>query len=407
MARSTARTLSSAFSPRSSACSRKASCLRGGQRSFALLQRERGVSEADLSCVGNRDIILSSSPDEEIGGTRVARHMAATLEERYGGNGVALIVDEGFGGIVNVFDRRFAMFAVGEKGAVSLQLDVASPGGHSSMPPKHTSIGVLAKLISALEDNADQPALRLGSPKVGELQCYAEYGKMGTLFRKSIQSPILWPHVARQLSKRDKLSQAALHTTQAVDLIHGGVKLNALPESATAMINYRIEFTSSVNETVEHTSSVIEPIVKKLGLAYDKLGSNSDVLQSVVRLSVIDHSAYEPAPITPTEGPTWELMVGTAKHLWPGAIAGPTGMMGESASSLLPLLYPLTNQTHPHRSQHRHQSVLNSRLYIHAPDADSACANFRQHSWNLTRNIYRFVPATIDQVKGFHTINEA
>lgn len=333
--------------------------------------------------------------------------MAATLEERYGGNGVALIVDEGFGGIVNVFDRRFAMFAVGEKGAVSLQLDVASPGGHSSMPPKHTSIGVLAKLISALEDNADQPALRLGSPKVGELQCYAEYGKMGTLFRKSIQSPILWPHVARQLSKRDKLSQAALHTTQAVDLIHGGVKLNALPESATAMINYRIEFTSSVNETVEHTSSVIEPIVKKLGLAYDKLGSNSDVLQSVVRLSVIDHSAYEPAPITPTEGPTWELMVGTAKHLWPGAIAGPTGMMGESASSLLPLLYPLTNQTHPHRSQHRHQSVLNSRLYIHAPDADSACANFRQHSWNLTRNIYRFVPATIDQVKGFHTINEA
>lgn len=31
----------------------------------------------------------------------------------------------------------------------------------------------------------------------------------------------------------------------------------------------------------------------------------------------------------------------------------------------------------------------------------------RQHSWNLTRNIYRFVPATIDQVKGFHTINEA
>ena len=36
-----------------------------------------------------------------------------------------------------------------------------------------------------------------------------------------------------------------------------------------------------------------------------------------------------------------------------------------------------------------------------------ALYNSRQHSWNLTRNIYRFVPATIDQVKGFHTINEA
>ncbi|KAG0660965.1 hypothetical protein C6P46_004238 [Rhodotorula mucilaginosa] len=312
--------------------------------------------------VPDRDIILSSSFDEEIGGFRAARHIAAALEERYGRNGVAMIVDEGFGGIVNVFDRTFAMFAVAEKGAVSLQLDVASPGGHSSMPPKYTSIGVLAKLISALEDNADQPALRLGSPKVGELQCYAEHGKMGTLFRKSIQSPVLWPYVARQLSKRDKLSQAALHTTQAVDLIHGGVKLNALPESATAMINYRIEYTSSVNATIEHTSSVIEPIVKKLGLAYDKLGSKSNVTQNVVRLSVVEHSAYEPAPITRTEGPTWDLMVGTAKHLWPGAIAGPTGMMANTDT---------------------------------------------KHSWNLTRNIYRFVPATIDQVKGFHTINEA
>ncbi|GAA5865590.1 hypothetical protein JCM3774_002060 [Rhodotorula dairenensis] len=309
-----------------------------------------------------RDIILSSGFDEEIGGSRGARPIAALLEERYGRNGVAMIVDEGFGGIVRIFDRTFAMFAVAEKGAVSLQLDVASPGGHSSLPPKHTSIGILAKLISALEDNAEQPALRIGSPKVGELQCYAEHGKMDTLFRKSIQSPVLWPYVARQLSKRDKLSEAALHTTQAVDLIHGGIKLNALPESAQASINYRIEYTSSVNATIEYTSAIIEPIIQQLGLTYDKLGSNAHVQQNVVRLSVIDHSAYEPAPVTPTEGPTWDLMVGTTKHVWPEAIAGPTGMMANTDT---------------------------------------------KHCWNLTNNIYRFIPASYDQVKGFHTINEA
>ncbi|GAA5985155.1 hypothetical protein JCM10908_002547 [Rhodotorula pacifica] len=313
--------------------------------------------------VPERDIILSSGFDEEIGGQQGAHHLAAALKQRYGPNGVAMIVDEGFGGIVHVFDRTFAMFAVAEKGAVSLRLDVASPGGHSSMPPKHTSIGVLAKLISALEDNADQPALRLGSPKVGELQCYAEHGKMKTLFRKSIQSPVLWPRVAQLLSKRDKLSHASLHTTQAVDLISGGVKLNALPESATASINYRIEYTSSVNETVEHASRIIEPLAKKLGLAYDKLGSLGDhVTQNVVRLSIIEHSEFEPAPVTRTEGPTWELIAGTAKHVWPGAIAGPTGMMANTDT---------------------------------------------KHYWNLTHQIFRFVPATIDQVKGFHTINEA
>lgn len=276
-----------------------------------------------------RDIVLSSSFDEEIGGTRGAIYIARTLEERYGRDGVALIVDEGFGGIVDVFGRRFAMFAVAEKGAVSLRLEVNSPGGHSSVPPKHTSIGILAKMISALEDHADRPALRLGSPKVGELQCYAEHGEMGALFKRSIQTPILWPSVAKKLAKLDKLSEASLHTTQAVDLIHGGVKLNALPESASASINYRIEYTSSVSATIEHASAIVEPIAKRFGLVFDKLGSHSHVTQSVARLSIVDHSAYEPAPITKTEGPTWDLIAGTAKHIWPGAIAGPTGMMGE------------------------------------------------------------------------------
>jgi acetylornithine deacetylase/succinyl-diaminopimelate desuccinylase-like protein len=31
-----------------------------------------------------------------------------------------------------------------------------------------------------------------------------------------------------------------LHTTQAVDIFHAGVKINALPETASAIINHRI-----------------------------------------------------------------------------------------------------------------------------------------------------------------------
>ncbi|BGP57601.1 hypothetical protein JCM8202v2_005245 [Rhodotorula sphaerocarpa] len=308
------------------------------------------------------DIVLSSSFDEEIGGRRGARFIAQELEERYGRHGVAMIVDEGFGGIVNVFNRTFAMFAVAEKGAVSLRLEVASPGGHSSLPPKHNSIGILAKLISALEDQADEPKLRLGSPKVGELQCYAQYGVMDRLFKTGIKTAVLWPGVTRKLAQLDKLAEASLRTTQAVDIVHGGVKLNALPESAVAQINYRIEYTSSVNETIEHVSRVIEPIAKRYGLAFDKVGSQPQTHQHVVRLSIIGESAYEPAPTTQTEGPTWDLIAGTAKHLWPGAIVGPTGMMANTDT---------------------------------------------KHCWELSDKIYRFVPASINQVRGFHTINEA
>ena len=38
----------------------------------------------------------------------------------------------------------------------------------------------------------------------------------------------------------DPVIKATLSTTQAVDLVWGGVKVNALPEGATAVVNHRI-----------------------------------------------------------------------------------------------------------------------------------------------------------------------
>lgn len=37
-------------------------------------------------------------------------------------------------------------------GSITIRFEVDSPGGHSSVPPPHTSIGILAQLIVAFED---------------------------------------------------------------------------------------------------------------------------------------------------------------------------------------------------------------------------------------------------------------
>lgn len=134
------------------------------------------------------------------------------------------MVDEGFGGITPIHGRTFALFATAEKGAVSLKLDVATPGGHASMPAEHTSIGVLAELISTLEKHPDHVKLRTSSPKLAELQCYAEHGDVDKKWKKRLQNPKQWPKLARELS-RDVVSRSTLMTTQAVDLISGGVKM--------------------------------------------------------------------------------------------------------------------------------------------------------------------------------------
>ena len=112
---------------------------------------------------------------------------------------------------------------------------------------------------------------------------------------------------------------------------------NALPEYASAFINYRIDFQSSVNETLEHIASILEPVVAPLSLVFAPFGSHPEVDNNVVRLSMFGTSGIEPAPLTPTEGPVWELMAGTTRHVWPGAVVAPSGMIGAS-----PLPLPLS-----------------------------------------------------------------
>ncbi|BGP34581.1 hypothetical protein JCM10296v2_006403 [Rhodotorula toruloides] len=309
-----------------------------------------------------RTIILSSGFDEEIGGSRSAKYLASTLEERYGKDGIAWVLDEGFTGVDEAYGRTFARFGTAEKGAVSIKLDVLTPGGHASVPRRgHTGIGILAKLVSVLEEHPDVPRLREGNPLLSELMCAAEYGEVDRKWRRRVKDPKQWKKLGREMAKEDDIKRAYLSTTQATDLIHGGVKINALPEYASASINYRIDFLSSVNATLSRLSSILAPTVKHFNLTFDAYGSHSDIENDVVRLQVIEGSQIEPAPITSTEGKAWELMAGTTRHVWKDAIVGPSGMVANTDT---------------------------------------------KYSWPLTRNIYRFVPASLQLIKDFHTVDE-
>lgn len=58
----------------------------------------------------------------------------------------------------NIYDQilKYTLhFRIGvtEKGFATLELNVEMSPGHSSIPPKETAIGVLAKAVSALETN--------------------------------------------------------------------------------------------------------------------------------------------------------------------------------------------------------------------------------------------------------------
>lgn len=161
------------------------------------------------------------------------------------------------------------------------------------------------------------------------LNCAADYGTMDHSLKQRVRSPKKWQALGEQLAAEDPITRAFLGTTQAIDLIHGGVKVNALPEFTTATVNYRIDFLESVNGTATRIADLLAPVVKSFNLTFDVYGSHSHVNNNVVRLSLTSGSGIEPAPLASTEGPAFELMSGTAKHVFPGAVVAPSAMIGE------------------------------------------------------------------------------
>ena len=66
-----------------------------------------------------------------------ARILAKVLGDKFGEDGFAFIVDEG-AGFSEQYGSVFAIPAIAEKGYCDVKVEVATAGGHSSVPPPHT-----------------------------------------------------------------------------------------------------------------------------------------------------------------------------------------------------------------------------------------------------------------------------
>lgn len=113
-----------------------------------------------------------------------------------------------------------------EKGAFSLTLEVLTPGGHSSVPAQHTAIGILSLLLVELEKNRDKIEMKEGNPVLSFLQCAAQFGEMEHGLRKKVQDERKWNELGEELSQGDDVMRAFLSTTQAIDLVSGGIKVS-------------------------------------------------------------------------------------------------------------------------------------------------------------------------------------
>ncbi|KAI6085335.1 carboxypeptidase S [Hypoxylon rubiginosum] len=284
--------------------------------------------------VPKRTIILALGFDEECSGRRGAGHIGPYLEELYGPDSMALILDEGGMGLQQLgSDTLYALPAVMEKGHVDIWLELYVNGGHSSTPYPHTGIGIMSEFVNQLESNPWKPKLIKGSPIYNHFVCQARYSpdaapKITKLINKGDLEAL-----TDELATIDRATQYRIQTSQAVDYFIGGVKINAMPEYIKIGVNHRVAPQDSIAKVKANILEQIKPIVKKFGLsvsAFKGEDNNPDIdLEEFWGYDVVDPmyevdyngslklTSSQPtlvAPISPTSGPVWDIFSGTIQH---------------------------------------------------------------------------------------------
>jgi Gly-Xaa carboxypeptidase len=184
--------------------------------------------------------------------------------------------------------------------------------------------------------------------------------------QKSLTSKVAAKKVADYLATDDIYKRYLMQTSQAVDLVNGGVKINALPEKVYAVINHRIAVESRTKDVRDKIRSLLEDqILKKFSLSLDGWGevsgNTSDSAVGQIILEDFDEP-LEPSPVSPFDSEAYKTFTGTIKQTF-----------GED--------------------------------YIVAPSLMTGNTDTKYY-WNLSKNIYRFSPVRDEGRANAHTVDE-
>ncbi|EOD51885.1 putative vacuolar carboxypeptidase protein [Neofusicoccum parvum UCRNP2] len=322
-----------------------------------------------------RTIVFAFGFDEETGGKRGAKTLGAELEKQWGQDNIAMILDEGGMGLDILGDYVYAMPGVAEKGYLDIILTIDVDGGHSSRPPPHTSIGIMSELLVELEAHPYTPRLTRENPFRNLLECQVKYspGQVEAWLGQALAANEDEGVLGERLAETRADERFIFQTSQAADVIWGGKKVNALPESVHAEVNYRVSAHDAPLENIkEKAVSLLRPIAQKHGLALNVFGAIEEpATLSAGKLTFDLDQPLEPAPISSTnlDNPVWTLFSGTIRQVF------------ENIPS------------------------LEGRTVV--PVGDIMTGNTdTQHYWNLTKNIYRYGPGREGTRLNAHTVDE-
>lgn len=244
-----------------------------------------------------RGVYLVSGHDEEAGGSGA---IAAAATFKAEGVKAIFTLDEGSLVLTDtpVINGPAILIGIAEKGYATLKVTAHSPGGHSSMPPAETGVGTLARAVTAITDKPFPYELR--GPGASMLESLAD-AKGGATKMAVANQWLMGPLLKRQLAAAPS-SAAAFHTTIAPTMLEGSPKENVLPQSAHALINYRIAPWNRSGDVMARARSAVGSLA--VDLTWVK-------------------PPREPSQVSSTSSPGWKWIAAAARADAPDAVLAP------------------------------------------------------------------------------------
>ncbi|RAL12167.1 Gly-Xaa carboxypeptidase [Aspergillus homomorphus CBS 101889] len=338
-----------------------------------------------------RSVLFAFGFDEESHGFLGAGNISESLQKKYGPNSFEFILDEGGMGLETFSDDDndkagvtdngdgviYALPGVGEKGSLDIVLSLAVPGGHSSMPPPHTGIGIISEIIYSLERrDLFVPVLDDRHPSRQKLECQVRHSpsQVEPWLASALRSSDYVSLAERLADSRGDKFRFILQTSQAADLVAGGVKSNALPEKISALVNYRVALHQTPEEIQARAIEIVTSITQRYNMTLTAFPADNQVdtsLNNHLTLTTLS-GALNPAPVSPTNlrtDPVWARFSGVTRAVFESvpALKGKTVVVSGDI---------MTGNT-------------DTRFY-----------------WPLTRNIYRWSPSRAGRAFNIHTVDE-
>ncbi|KAI3390357.1 hypothetical protein diail_9954 [Diaporthe ilicicola] len=310
-----------------------------------------------------RTLILAFGFDEEVSGLQGARRISEHLESRYGKDGVALIVDEGPGIYHHKdFGTTYAVAGLAEKGTFSANISVHMESGHSALSTRDNSITVMAGLIEKILANRMPSDIQVYDPSVETVFCLGQHvPDFRKLFNNALeqidQNETAINDFLPNLTSRWPKLKTLVENTHSLAVIHGGNKINVIPERTSLSINHRLLLGTSVEQAKNHLEQIVKNHIAEInqvegGTNLTFRGWSEPETVNSIKLAALPGS-MEPSPVTPfsVDGTTpYSILQGTIRTLYGN----------KDLTVVMPISMPANTDS--------------------------------RHYWNLTQHIFRFSP---------------